>query len=287
MFSNNKSSSYNQFSTNQGSSTTTNDSFLESNTLVSKFLFLLLVIFVFIILLKIGANLLSWWFSPNPSPLLINGIIKANQTIIIPQDPSSNGVVPILRSQNQNEGIEFTWSVWIFIEDLKPLGQYKHIFYKGNDNLLSNGLNYPNNAPGLYIAPNTNNLVVMMNTYTNINEEITIPDIPLNKWVNVIIRCHNTTLDAYINGVITRSVEMSGVPKQNYGNVFVGMNGGFDGFISNLQYFNYALAVTQINNLVSTGPNLKTASASNMYDKNADYLSLRWYLFGSHNMYNP
>jgi hypothetical protein len=287
MFSNNKSSSYNQFSTNQGTSTTTNNSFLESNTLVSKFLFLLLVIFIFIIVLRIGVTILTWFFSPNQSPLLINGTIQANQTIVIPQDPSSNGAIPILRSQNQNDGIEFTWSVWIFIDDLKPLGQYKHIFYKGNDNLLSNGLNYPNNAPGLYIAPNTNDLVVMMNTYTNINEEITIPDIPLNKWVNVIIRCQNITLDVYINGVITRSVEMSGVPKQNYGNVFVGMNGGFDGFISNLHYFNYALAVTAINNLVLAGPNITPATSSSMYDKNADYLSLRWYLFGSHNMYIP
>jgi hypothetical protein len=218
---------------------------------------------------------------------LIKGTLQANQTVIIPQDPSSNGTIPILRSQNQTKGIEFTWSVWIYIEDLKPLGQYKHIFYKGNDSLLSNGLNYPNNAPGLYIAPNTNDLVVMMNTYTNINEEITIPDIPMNKWVNVIIRCQNTTLDVYVNGVITRSVEMSGVPKQNYGNVYVGMNGGFQGFISNLQYFNYALGVTNINNLVGGGPNLKTATTSNMYNTDSDYLSLRWYLFGSHNEYNP
>ena len=284
MFSNNR-SSYNSFSSDSGDSG--NRSFLESNSLVSKFLFLLLVIFVFILLLRLGISFLSWFFSPNPSPLLIKGTLQANQTVIIPQDPSSNGTIPILRSQNQTKGIEFTWSVWIYIEDLKPLGQYKHIFYKGNDSLLSNGLNYPNNAPGLYIAPNTNDLVVMMNTYTNINEEITIPDIPMNKWVNVIIRCQNTTLDVYVNGVITRSVEMSGVPKQNYGNVYVGMNGGFQGFISNLQYFNYALGVTNINNLVGGGPNLKTATTSNMYNTDSDYLSLRWYLFGSHNQYNP
>jgi hypothetical protein len=54
-----------------------------------------------------------------------------------------------------------------------------------------------------------------MNTFNVINEEITIPDVPLNKWVNVIIRCQNTTLDVYINGTITRSVELTGVPKQN------------------------------------------------------------------------
>jgi hypothetical protein len=82
-----------------------------------------------------------------------------------------------------------------------------------------NGMIQPNNAPGLYIAPNTNALVIVMNTYNVINEETLIPDIPLNKWINVIIRCQNTTLDVYINGIISRSIHLLGVPKQNYGDV--------------------------------------------------------------------
>ena len=277
MFGNNR-SSYNQFSADRGSFGSKD--FLESNSLVAKFVFLILVVFIFILLLHLGMNLLSWWFSPSTSPMLVSGTVQANQLIIIPQDPSSNNTIPILRSQNENEGIEFTWCVWVYIDGLNPLGQYKHIFYKGNDNLISNGMNYPNNAPGLYLAPNTNALVVMMNTYNNIDEEITVPDMPLNKWVNIIVRCQNTTLDVYINGVITRSIELNGVPKQNYGNVYVGMNGGFDGFISNLQYFNYALPVTKINSIVGAGPNTTPSTTNNVYNKNADYLSLRWYLFG-------
>ena len=60
--------------------------------------------------------------------------------------------------------------------------------------MQDNGLIYPNNAPGLYIAPNTKTLVVMMNTFHVINEKTVIPDIPLNKWVNVI-RCQKTIVD--------------------------------------------------------------------------------------------
>ncbi|MEI6614520.1 MAG: LamG-like jellyroll fold domain-containing protein, partial [Chrysiogenales bacterium] len=95
------------------------------------------------------------------------------------------------------------------------------------------GLNFPNNAPGLYIAPNTNNLVIFMNTFNVINEEIEVNDIPLNKWVNVMIRCENTTLDVYINGTIVKSHHLHGVPKQNYGDVYIAPNGGFSGYISN------------------------------------------------------
>jgi hypothetical protein len=274
------------FSTNQGSFGT--KEFLQSNSLVAKLAFLLLVIFGFMILLRIGISIISWLFSNNDSPRLIDGMIDAKQLIVIPQDPSSNGSMPIYRSNNADNGIEFTWSVWIYIENLQYLeGQYKHIFYKGNSNLESTGLNFPNNAPGLYIAPNTNALVVMMNTFNVINEEVVIPDIPLNKWVNVIIRCQNTTLDVYINGTITRSVQLVGVPKQNYGDVYVAMNGGFDGNISNLWYYSYALGTSEIQNIAKDGPNTKMIGSGGMDLKNPNYLSLRWFFAGAGDMFNP
>ena len=276
---NNSSSSFNSFSTNKD--------FSESNSLVSKFAFILLVIFAFVILLKVGISAISYFVKPNDSPHLIDGMVDATQLLVFPQDPSYNGAVTVLRSVNATDGVEFTWSVWINITNLQYLeGQYKHIFYKGNSNLETNGLNFPNNCPGLYLAPHTNALVVMMNTYNVINNEIVIPDIPLNKWVNVIIRCQNTTLDIYINGIIARSLELIGVPKQNYGDVYVAMNGGFQGNISNLWYYNYALGTSAIQSLVEKGPNTNLIGSSGS-TKNPDYLSLRWYFSGANDSYNP
>jgi hypothetical protein len=263
-------------------------SFLESNSLVAKFAFLILIIFAFIILLRVGISTISYFLTPSGSPHLIDGMVDGKQLIVFPQDPSNNGAVTIYRSVNASDGIEFSWSVWIFINSLQYLeGQYKHIFYKGNSNLEKNGLNFPNNAPGLYLAPNTNALVVMMNTYNVINEEVIIPDIPINKWFNVIIRCKNTTLDVYANGTIIRSVNLIGVPKQNYGDVYVGMNGGFDGNISNLWYYDYALGTSEIQKIINGGPNTTMIGTSGMSDKLANYLSLRWYFYGAGDSYNP
>jgi hypothetical protein len=276
------------FSTNKGNSDFGTKEFFESNSLVAKFTFLLLVLFIFVILFRLGVTFVAWLSEPKQSPKLINGMINAKQGITFVQDPSYNGAVTIYRSNNANEGIEFTWSVWIFIDDLQYLeGKYKSIFYKGNNNISSTGLNFPNNAPGLYITPNTNSLLVIMNSYDVINEEIIIPDIPLNKWVNIIIRCQNTTLDVYINGIITRSIHLLGVPKQNYGDVYVAMNGGFSGNISNLWYYNYCLGTAAIQNIVSRGPNLKLVDPNKTVTKPTDYLSLRWYFYGEGDMYNP
>ena len=269
-------SAFNSFSTSRGTIGT--GEFLQSNSLVAKFAFLLLVIFGFIVLLRIGISVIAWFFNPNDSPHLIDGMVNASQMLVFKQDPNNAGAVTIYRSVNASDGIEFSWSTWIYINNLNTnSGTYRHIFSKGNSDLQSNGLIHPNNAPGLYIAPNTNDLVVMMNTFDVINEEITIPDIPLNKWVNIIIKCENTVLDVYVNGTITRSISLVGVPKQNYGDVFVAMNGGFDGYISNLWYYNYALGTAEIQRISERGPNTKMIGSSGMNDQMFNYLSLRWF----------
>ena len=278
---------YNPFSTKTNYSSGFKE-FLDSNSLVAKIAFILLVIFTFVIILRLGITFLSYFISPSRSPHLLDGMVDGKQLVIFPQDPNISGAKTITRSVNARDGIEFTWSTWVFIDNLQyNNGKYKHVFHKGNDNISSTGLNFPNNAPGLYIAPNTNAFVIVMNTYDVINEEILIPNIPMNKWINVIMRCQNKTLDIYINGTIAKSVQLVGVPKQNYGDVFVGMNGGFSGYVSNLWYFNHALGTAAIQNIVHSGPNTKMVGSNAMTMKNPNYLSMRWYFYGTQDQFNP
>ena len=145
-------------------------------------------------------------------------------------------------------------------------------------------MNYPNNAPGLYIAPETNKLVVVMNTFENIIDEVEINDIPLNKWLNVIIRVDEQhRLDVYINGRLTRRHIMESVPRQNYDDVYVSMNGGFSGYTSNLRYFNKALGPSEIQSIVSKGPSLTMVGDSNSTLKtDSHFLSNRWNLAGNY-----
>lgn len=266
--------------------------FLNSNSIVAKFAFLLLVLVVFVLALRLGTSLLAWIFSPTKNPVLIKGMVDSKHMLRIPQNPGSSGSIPIVRSSNSSEGLEFTWSVWIYIDDLTYReNEYKHVFHKGNDNInVTNqpiGMNQPNNGPGLYIAPSTNNLVVVMNTFNKINEEVIIEDIPINKWVNVIIRVsYQNRLDVYINGRLARRHMLSSVPKQNYGDVFVSMNGGFSGSTSELRYFSKAIGTNEIQSIVDNGPNMKVIG-SDMTQSKPRYLSLRWFFTGSNDMYNP
>jgi len=282
-------SSFDSFKNNKTVSGT--KEFLESNSLVAKVAFLLLVLVVFIIAVKFSARFMAWVFSYNKSPYLFDGMVDAKTMMVIPQDPNSSGSIPILRSDDQSNGVEFTYSVWMFIDDLVyQSGQYKHVFHKGNDDInLSTdpiGMNHPNNGPGLYIAPNTNALVVVMNTFNNIQEKVVIDDIPINKWVCVQIRVENHQLDVYINGKLAKRLILKGVPKQNYGDVYVAMNGGFSGYMSELRYFNYGLGTAQIQRIVNNGPNLEM-SGDALTKSMPKYLSLRWFFTGNKDAYNP
>jgi hypothetical protein len=263
--------------------------FMNSSSLIARVSFILLVIIIFIVILQLSIAFFVWWFNPGKNPHLLDGMIRATDGMIVPQDPKMQGAKTLVRSVNGPNGVEFTWSVWLFIDgngiSNDKSGDYKHIFSKGNINFSENGLTGPNNAPGLYMAPKSNTLYLIMNTYNKVNETVTVKDIPLNKWVNVIIRCRNTNLDVYINGVITKSLKLTSVPKQNYGDVNIAMNGGFDGFISNLWYYSYALGTAAIYNLVKAGPNTNMATPA--MNKTSNYLSTRWFFAGAGDQYNP
>jgi len=256
--------------------------FMQTNSIVARTAFLIFAVFIFIVALRVGIGALSYFLTPT-NVRLMNGMIDAKEAMIYNQDPSGSPYTAIPRSSNEDQGIEFSWSCWIYIKNLKYLeGQYRHVFYKGNNNLGSNGINEPNNAPGLYIAPHTNALVVLMSTYNEINKELVVPDIPMNKWVNVIIRVQNKTLDVYINGTIVRSIQLGGVPKQNDGNVYVAANGGFDGNISNLWYYDHGVSLNEIQGIVMRGPNTSMIGSgdSAINNKDFDYLSMRWFIRG-------
>ena len=257
--------------------------FSYSNTIIAKVAFLILVVIVFMFLMNLGISLIGYFTSPNSNPYLIKGQIDGTSAVTIQQDPKNSASSLILRSNNQSKGLEFTWSVWLFINDLATdATKYQHIFNKGDlpPNTGSN-VSLVNNAPGLYLGPATNNLHIIMNgsDADTQNNVIDISNIPLKKWVHVAIRMQNTIMDVYVNGTISSRLVMTTVPKQNYNDVYVCQNGGFSGKLSNLRYYSSALNVFDINSIVAYGPNTATSNLTSDQSAlgNYSYLSNLWY----------
>lgn len=279
----------------------------QSNGVIAKFSFVLIVLIVFIILFQIIVNILYHVYAPVKSPYLIHGMIDGKESVEIAQDPTKSNY--IRRSNDEKNGIEFTWSSWIYIDSMSyKQGELKHIYHKGEkqisfeesqeneassssnedkeENSLEEnydvmpGLNYPHNSPGVYLAPNSNTLFIYFNTYNALLEKIEIPNIPMQKWFSLIIRGKDKILDIYINGVIAKRHLLSGVPKQNYGKIYAGLNGGFGGHLSNLRYFNYAVKTKDIDDILKQGISRKLLSDKPSRNDDTNYLSSSWYSVG-------
>lgn len=262
-------------------------SFLDSNSYVAKTAFLILTVIVFVYVLRACVAIMGFLFSPNSSPYLVNGLIDGlNGNLKIPQDPSNPNAVTIIRSKNDTGGIGITWSVWLYIKqnskiDAVNVGKWRHVFNKGSATASAaadtKGIMTPNNGPGLYLKDDYSAIRVVMSTFNNPNTLVDVENIPMNKWFNVIIRVENTVLDVFINGDLAQRLPLNSVPFQNYGDVNVAINNGFNGAISSLRYYNSVLGTRAIANIVSQGPNLKVIGASGGAPGLMDYLSMRWY----------
>jgi hypothetical protein len=259
--------------------------FVSSNSLISKVAFTLLVMFIFFLLLKFSITFIPRLFKESSSPYIFNGTIEGSHSVVVPQDPKYDNAIPILRSVNEKNGIEFSWSLWMFLDDnaVSNGNTNIHIFHKGDSH--TTGDLHKIAAPGLYLDGQNNNLLVTMNTHNTAEtddklEQIPVSGVPMNKWVNIIIRVKNRRVDVYINGTIKRSVELDGVPKQNYGEIFIAQNTSpsLQGSkLSNLRYHDYALNVYDIQKLVQSGPNRKLITSSAMTDNSSSYLAFDWY----------
>ena len=242
--------------------------FINSNSIISKFVFLILVLIVFIMLMNLGVYIISYFLRPDLSPYVIKGLINGNTQVRIPQDPKNSNSVTIYRSNNASKGIEFTWSVWLNIIELPETESV--IFNKGSD-MTQKGpmmtIKRGDNDSGT-ISIFMDSVVASDNTAAN----VTIPNIPLNRWFNVAIRMQNKIMDVYVNGTVAKRYVFTNVPKQNYGDIVIGK---FNGQLSDLRYFNTALNVFQINNITMAGPNMKAADTQR--DSKFDYLSNIWF----------
>jgi hypothetical protein len=258
------------------SPTAAGNEFMQSNSIVSKFVFLVLVLVAFMILMNVGIKLIAYFLTPSRSPYIVKGLISGNSRRIISQDPSKSGAITIYRSNNQETGMEFTWNVWLKVDGVGVDNTHDHIFSKGGNGRANTNGYMLYNSPGLYLDASSNQLIFKLAKYVLSSETVKIPNIPMKRWFNVSIRLENKILDIYINGTVTKRVVFDNVPKQNYDDIFVCYNGGFQGSLSNLRYYDRALNVFQINNIVMAGPNLSAADDSDN-PKTFDYLSGQWF----------
>ena len=81
-----------------------------------------------------------------------------------------------------------------------------------------------------------------------------IENIPIQKWVNIIISLFGLTLDVYLDGKLVRTCVMPGVPIiNNSTDINVTNNGGFSGWTTNFKYWSDASNPQEAYNIYKSG----------------------------------
>ena len=136
-----------------------------------------------------------------------------------------------------------TYTMWVKVNSMAyKKGFLKNIFTRGKDN-----------TPGLWIAPMENRLQVLWDKTTLLTSKSTTT-FELDTWFHVGLVVENggaSTVRLFIDGQMSAEYDkrdedkkLELIPQQ--GQVIFGTNGGFDGLVSNAEFVNKALTITEI-----------------------------------------
>jgi hypothetical protein len=227
-----------------------------------------------------------------PIKLMPDSYSTEDKSITVAQNPLNPSANPIVISNNERSGIEFTYSFFVLVHPstFRTEKGLLHIFHKGFPG------QYPLLGPGVYMRSDTNCMRVYMNTYKTWNNYVEVDNFPVGKWVHVAVVCKGSSLQVYINGNLSKKLSFDGFQAyQNYQDIICFSQrrimvqhsqypstdeegfqvfGAMKGLFSKLYYYNYALSYTEINEQMNDGPSSKMDTAS--LDK-PPYLADNWW----------
>lgn len=150
-------------------------------------------------------------------------------------------------SFNEKEGLTFSYSGWILVEDwMYRQGAERCLFVKGSADSKTK-------CPGVYLDPTSNAMLIKVDTFGD-TETIEIPNLPARKWIHLAIVVDQDSVDVYIDSILRIHHSLLKLPRQNTGAVYIAPDGGWAGQIGSLKYHRYALSPGEISTLMSEPP---------------------------------
>jgi len=166
----------------------------------------------------------------------------------------------------------FAYSVWFHVNDWNyRYGEPKVIFGRmgaksGTGNGSVPGISGLDPCPAVVLGAVENNISVSLGCYPGVDEKPTTPggntvvhtctiaNVPIQKWVNLILSVYGRTMDLYIDGKLVRTCLLPGVANvNNNADVHVTPAGGFDGWTAKLQYFPNSINPQEAWNIYTAG----------------------------------
>jgi hypothetical protein len=200
-------------------------------------------IIIIIIGLVIIYFILSYFFKPAVT-LTSQFNAERKQTI-------SSSIIPPNITSN------YTYSVWFYVNDWNyKFGEEKILLDRNNSNTTY--------FPRISLGKIQNDLQIDIAYYNILNTDTSNPEfgnhscnvlnVPLQKWVNIIITTYGKTLDVYMQGKLVKTCVLPGVPYiNNEKDLIVTPNGGFKGYTAKFQYLGNSVNPEQAYDIYKAG----------------------------------
>lgn len=205
----------------------------------------------------VAAIVFFWWYSRVAVPADEVNIVVGSQR----GSQAKKISVPLPQSFNQPEGLTYSYSGWVLVNDFGAgYGEKRTIFKVGD------------NSPALSIDATSNSFIIAVKTF-GATETILIPSVPALKWLHVAIVVDQQAVDIYINGTLRQHHSLGQLPKAE-ATPTIEMGPGWDGVLARLVYYARALRPTEIKHLASrpVPDDLQTKPAT------PQYFDLSWYI---------
>lgn len=138
----------------------------------------------------------------------------------------------------------FTYSVWIYLKEWSRTQLHKIIFQRAakgtpsaavesDGKSLSSSYNF-----SLHMDKEKNDLTCIVQLADNTHGTCTIPNIPVQRWVNVIMSVESSIIDMYLDGKLYKHCQFKSTVKKpsEDGKIFVLGGSPFRGRLSKLEY---------------------------------------------------
>ena len=172
----------------------------------------------------------------DPTPLSFYGLGKNNENLLDVMKGTEYSFA-IKEDLPIDLGAEGTYSFWLKVcpdNFNKSNTNWRTVWYRGDTN---DGSISKMKTPGVFLAPNTNKLIISVACENGPDEgnAIVLDDIPLNNWFCVTITLEGRSLDCYVNGLLEKSISLTGMVNMINSNIIKGKN-GFNGLMAFFRY---------------------------------------------------
>jgi hypothetical protein len=163
----------------------------------------------------------------------------------------------------------FAYSIWFYINDWnyrygEPKVIYGRMGQASTDGTGSiSGINGVGPCPAVVLGPVENNVSVSLACFPgsenaeggdSVIHTCMVSNIPIQKWVNLVVSVYGRSMDLYIDGKLVRTCLLPGTAKvNNNADVYVTPKGGFDGWTARLQYYPNSLNPQEVWNIYTKG----------------------------------